>query len=368
MKILHRYILVSLIINLVLTLCIFTFILFLGNIVKDAIVLLSNQSVSLFTISKFFLLLLPSILTLSLPIALLASTLLVMGRLSADHELVASRASGISLFQLILPILGFATILGFFSFYINGFVGPATKYRFNQAFIEIILKDPMAFLPEGEQIKDFEDLVVFIGKRDLDQKRLFDIQVMRFVSDEMTEWISAEEGEVTSDRKQLKLRIKLIQARIDKRDQNDLPDQQIVAPEYTVDLELSELIDPRRAVKDNRHLTFSELWNGIKEYQKEHPNEHPTPMLVELHRRFVFSVACIAFVLIGLPLGIQVQRRETSIGILLSLVLAVLWYLLIIVAECFKKNPAYYPELLLWIPNLTLEAIGIYLLWKQSKV
>jgi lipopolysaccharide export system permease protein len=72
--------------------------------------------------------------------------------------------------------------------------------------------------------------------------------------------------------------------------------------------------------------------------------------------------------MIAIPLGVQVQRRETSIGILVSLILAVLWYFLIVFAQGLKDKPQYYPELILWVPNLLFQLIGGVLLWRQNQV
>ncbi len=371
MKILHRYILSSFLLNLAMTLVVFTFVLLLGNIFKDIVALLINRSVGMMTVARFFLLLLPYVLSFSMPMALLAATLLVMGRISADHELTACRACGVSLFEVILPILGMAAVLSFVSLYVNHSLAPRTKYLFNQAFIDIALKQPIALLEEGQYLRDFDGMVIFIGKRDVHQQTLKDVRVMMMDAGEMTQEIYARRGVVSSDPKLLKLKIVLYDARIDQRDPanpNNLEKRKwnMTVAEYPIELDMTKLVDQRRAVKEVHHYPSGELWKQALELKKS--GIHPTPLLVELQKRMVLSMACIAFALVALPLGIQVQRRETSIGVLISLVLAVCYYFLILFAESFKKTPHFYPEVMIWFPNLFFEIVGLYLLWRQSRI
>jgi lipopolysaccharide export system permease protein len=86
---------------------------------------------------------------------------------------------------------------------------------------------------------------------------------------------------------------------------------------------------------------------------------------VEFHKRLSFSMACFTFALIGVPLGVTAQRRETSVGFALSLIIAVVYFLFIIIADWFKESPEAHPQLLVWLPNIVFIAIG---LWRFTKL
>lgn len=374
-KILHRYILTTHLISLGLTLVVFTFVLLLCNIFKDIVVLLANQGVDVLTLGKFFLLLLPYILSFSMPMALMASTLLVMGRLSADNELIAARSCGISLFEVVLPLCGVAAILSFACLYVNSSLAPQTKYLFNKAFIDLALKHPVTLLEEGQYIRQFPDMVLFISKRDISTGALEDVRVMMMSNNEMVQEIYARRGTVASDAQKQTLKIMLYEARVDQRDPADPNNIQkrkwdVTVAEYPIELDATKLVDQRRAVKEVHHHTTAELWRQIQELKAQGKDQgtHPTPMLVEIHKRVALALACIAFLLISIPLGIRAHRSEVSIGILMSLVLAVFYYFLIIFAETLKRSPVLYPEFVIWLPNLVFQAIGLFLLWRQHKV
>jgi lipopolysaccharide export system permease protein len=89
--------------------------------------------------------------------------------------------------------------------------------------------------------------------------------------------------------------------------------------------------------------------------------------LTEANMRYSFSFACITFCLVGIPLGVTAQRRETSVGFALSLIVATCYIVFIIFANTLNENPKAYPHLLMWIPNVIFIAVGAALFRKLMK-
>lgn len=73
---------------------------------------------------------------------------------------------------------------------------------------------------------------------------------------------------------------------------------------------------------------------------------------VELAKRFVFAAASLCFVLVGIPLGIRAQRKESSVGMAISLAISLGYYLVVMLMLSLQKNYMIHPEWLIWLPVL----------------
>ena len=87
----------------------------------------------------------------------------------------------------------------------------------------------------------------------------------------------------------------------------------------------------------------------------------------EISKRVSFSFACITLGLIGIPLGITAQRRETSVGFAMSLIVGIVYFLLMTIFEMMRDNPNAIPSVLVWIPNIFFLVLGIVMFRRLSR-
>jgi lipopolysaccharide export LptBFGC system permease protein LptF len=102
-------------------------------------------------------------------------------------------------------------------------------------------------------------------------------------------------------------------------------------------------------------LTLDQLRNALEQSKDK---EDDAAFRTEVSKRFSNAMAVFTFVLVGIPLAITAQRKETSVGIALSLVVAFSYFIIIVLTDNVKHKPDLHPEYLIWLPNLVYLTLG----------
>ena len=370
MRILPRYIVRQTIVTLLLTLSVITFVLLVAGMMRRLSEMVINQQLGLGAVAWFFLLTTPYILSFSLPMAMLATALLVFGRLSADNEITAMRASGIGLGQIAAPVILVGLLASGVCLYTNASLAPTCRYQLKSLFLQMGMDRPMALLEEGTYMKDFAGYVIYVGRKTQDE--IHDV-VIYMLDDKgnVTSSLRAQRGLVTVRRDTQTLLMDLYDVRGDLRDASDPTNLRKIRPgttarRYPLELDLGRVLHRGRTLKKLGDYTLLELRQEIRELQAK--GIYPSAALMEAHGRVAMAAACVAFTLLGIPLGLKTSRRETTIGIAVSLILAFVYYFVVILANALKEKPGFFPEAILWSPNLVFEVVGLWLLWRVSRV
>ena len=177
MKTLHLYLIRQMLATLGMTVFVFTFFLLLGNVLKQIFHLLVNRQLTLGVACHSVALLIPYVLAFSLPIGMLTAALLVFGRFSADHELTAARASGISLISLISPVLLLSVAVSALCAWLNFDIAPASRVAYLRLIFQASAQDPASVLRSGESVK-LGDWTILVEKKN--GTNLIDVKVAQF--------------------------------------------------------------------------------------------------------------------------------------------------------------------------------------------
>lgn len=382
---LHRYLTRQVLASLLMTVAVFTFVLLLGNLLREVLNLLVNQQASLWTVLYAIALLIPFVLVFALPMGMLTATLLVFGRFSADQELTAARAGGVSLLALATPILLLSLLLSGVCACVNLHIAPASRVAYKRMLFEMGLKRTGALLPEKTFIKDFPGRIVYLGK--VSGENLEDIILINLKGQQVKSYIRASRGRVEMNLAANKIRVKLWDAwSVDwvqgKREpayagEAELPEIEIRPPSEE-EVQLSDMTF--RQLQRELELMRARLGQPLplqstagldapqRETVRERQREDLTlPVRLQMHRQLSFSFACIGFTLVGIPLGVRAHRRETTFGIAAALLLVALYYGGFILGQGLESRPELAPHLILWLPNFLFQVVGMVLLWRANR-
>jgi len=358
MKTLHRYLTRQVVATLAMTVAVFTFVLLLGNVLREILALLVNRQATLGLVMHAIALLIPFVLSFALPMGMLTATLLVFGRFSADQELTAAKASGISLVSLVLPILWLSLGLSGVCAVINLEVAPRCRVAYKDLLIRYGMERATTLLTEGRFVTDIPGFAIYAEK--IRGEQLKNVLLFELTNNAPLMHVRAAGGTLTRTNTQILLTLTNAQG------MRRLEDRWIPITAGT----WSSLIDFKPPRQSENKPKYSEMTLGEllleKRLLEEQEIKDPTPVLVQIHGKVAFSFACFGFTLIGIPLGIRAHRRETSIGVALALVLVLIYYSFLIVGQALDTRAELLPHLILWVPNFLFQIVGAALLWRAN--
>jgi lipopolysaccharide export system permease protein len=358
----HHYIIREIAVPTGLGLVIFTFVLLMGRILK-LVEMVINKGVPFGEIAKLFLYLMPSFLVITVPLAFLLGVLLGFGRLSTDCEIIALKSSGISLYEMIKPVVGLAIAACLTTGLLTLFAEPAGKSAFRSQVFQIATNRASVGIQPRVFNDDFDGLVLYtdnINERTSAMRGVF-------VSDERVgatpSIILASEGHIIPNRDTLTLTLRLENGTIHRRPQDKGHDTYQVIRFTTYDINLNmvqQVADPEKRRKKESELTLAELREAC---QNASSITERNIFRAELHKRFILPLAPLVFALIGVPLGIQSRRSARGGGFSLALAVFLAYYILFSFAETMAVEGNFPPAATLWLPNLLFLTGGLYLLY-----
>lgn len=379
MKTLHFYVARQVLATLAMTVAVFTGLFLIVNVLKDILPLLVSPQVPLASVFSVMSMLLPYGLVFALPIGLLTATLLVFGRLSADQELTAVRAGGVSLLALVTPVLWIGILASGLAAFANLELAPRSRVAAKELLYELGMTRPTALLVEGRYITEFPGWTLYIGRR-RGENEFADVLLTETRKEQLVRRIRARRASVVVDAATREVVFRLFDAEVFTRAGGlapGLPSGEATptaaeldwgmaffdeAPPVRLDLSGAHPLDAKPKYSE---MTFTQLRAELRDLQRQ--DIDPTPVLVNLHRQVSFSFACFSFTLVGIPLGIRGHRRETSFGIAAALLLTAVYYSFIILGQALETSTHLFPHLLVWVPNFLFQGIGAWLLWRANR-
>lgn len=376
MNLIDRYVGWQLLLTSTLAVTVLSVVLVLGNIFKQLLELLVKNDTPLELVLSFLAYILPFSLSFTIPWGFLTAVLLVFGKLSAENELTAFRANGVSIPRICLSVLFLAVACVGVCLWINIDVAPKAQAKMKEALYNIATSNPMAMFGSDKIIDKFPGNKIYVERNE--GAELFNLLVYKLNDDnEAVQVIFAHRGLLETDREKKELLLHIFDARYEQRDDQDVENlmkirQGITMQETTLPISLEKLQDKKRG-KGIGSMTAGELLARLNAEERraqmteKERNAEISAAKTEVSKRFSFSLASFAFALIGVPLAITAHRKETSVGFLLSLAVAVTYFLFIIIANGVRENPMWYPHLLMWVPNLLCIALGGWLFLRMSR-
>ena len=372
MKLIDRYVGWQVLLTSTIAVAVLSVVLVLGNVFKQLLELLVKNDTPFEQILTFLAYILPFSLTFTIPWGFLTAVLLVFGKMSAENELIALRANGVSIPRITLPVLVLAVLSVGVCLWINIDVAPRAQAAMKEELYHIATSNPLAMFGSDKIIEDFPGKKIYVERNE--GAELFNLLVYEMNDDFMpVKVVFAHRGKLETDRERKQILLQIFDARYEQRDsaepENLMKIHTATAQENTLPISLEELSEKKRG-KGIGSMTAAELLERLKAGARKSAREEEedrSAARTEVSKRFAYALASFAFALVGVPLAITAHRKETSVGFLLSLGVAVTYFFIGIFIYGIRENARLHPELLIWIPNLLCLCLGGWLFARMSR-
>jgi len=427
MKILYRYVLREHVGPFFFGLAVIMFILVM-DFILEVLNMIIGKGLNAFVILQVFVLNLAWMLALAIPMAVLVAALMAFGRLSQDNEITALKASGVSIYRLVLPALAASVIVAAGMAFFNDRALPELNHHARLLMTDIHQKRPTWNLKENVFIDDVPGYNILIKKIDPQSSDVRGVTIYDLKNRRMPRTIIAENGQVefTPDGNTLVFRLfngevheadekepqryrrisfdrqtiyihdvgsRLIRSQSDYRTDREKTSAQMLADVRESEAAVlgasqkmrevatmawekvvrggqsEDTLAAETIVLDNLINENQTFLNEILASKQDTKNKKRliNSLMVEVHKKFALAAACVVFVLIGAPLGIMARKGGVAVGVGLSLGFFVLYWAFLIGGEELADRqiiPAFWA---MWSANILIGAAGIYILVKSAK-
>jgi LPS export ABC transporter permease LptG len=401
-KILSRYILKEMLGPTFLGFLFYTAIILMQKLF-DMAGMIIRRSLNIEDVGRLLLLTLPHIVVLTVPMAVLFGILIAVGRLSSDSEIIAMRALGISTRTIYRPVFIFSFVLFLLNLYLINYILPLGNQQLQALRAEILTSSVAKEIKPRVFYDDYDNLMIYVNDVDprtgrwkgvfladsrgaeqpaepLTPQQLADeARKSQQQEDEETvgalssgsgqRIITAASGNLAVHQPTKQIWMNLQKAdthvwdprRPDRYDLNTNERQRLLLPLAVEQMPTSGTLE--------RSLREMDLKQLVEEAARQRSGDRTTYNLarVEIHKKFAIPFACLAFGILGLPLGITNRRGGKSSGFSLSIAIILFYYVAINNGEQLAASGKIPPWLGMWGANIILFGVGIYLLSRANR-
>lgn len=367
-RLLFRYVFREILASAFLGTLLATFVIFLRGVDKVFELLVQSTGANVRTVAKLFLLAVPPVLPLTIPFGVLVGILIGLGRMAADGEIVAMRATGVSSRRVVPPVLAFAVLgmglAGFASLRLT----PLAMRESTRIINELAATQLSAEVQPRVFVEDFPNIILYVGDmRPGDPVRWRPVFMANVTPPEKRSSgikgeatgpmiTTAREALVISDPQQRRMQITMLDAFTHEMGKNGQAHDTIL-PRYQAGLDAAPAREQalRSSAMNTAELLRYKAGPDLLENQ------------IELHRRFALPVACFMLALVGVPLGIATRKGGKSAGYVNAVFLAFFCYHLssISLLNLAKQRTLPVP-VAIWLPDLAFGLAGLVLIARME--
>lgn len=399
---LYRYVFKAHVGPFLFSFVIITFILVMDIIFQIADLII-GKNLDLFIVLEVFFLNLAWIVAVSIPMSVLVASLMAFGRLSADNEVTALKAGGVSFFQMVSPVLAAGILLGSGHLFFMDVILPEANYRARSLMNDIHRARPTLLFTAGIFMKDIPGYSILIDRVNPRNNEISGITIYETENKRYPRLMTAMSGEFHVNETGSRLDLMLYDGELLQQDESsgryfkEIFERQ----RFTIRTEPAGVQRSDAGIRGDRELNIEMMRARIDEWQMEidevSANMAAAPdspeakedsldaardraertvslrqrqknsYIVEIHKKYAISAACFVFVLIGAPLGVRIRRGSLGVSVGVSLCFFLLYWACLLGGEELADRDLVDPVWAMWAANIVIGVPGAVLVWVTGR-
>lgn len=409
---LYRYVGGEFLVSFAVSFAFFFFIFFINQLLLLAEDIL-QKDVPLLDVARLIVFSLPSIIALSVPFGTLVGTLMAVGRLSSDNEIVALRASGFPLRRMFTPVLFLAVFLSGLSFVTNDFLLPLGTLNFGRLYRELLYANPALEL-DPYSVKRYQDDVLITGAVEpglLDNFAIIDTDGQgnrrvivadraRLIREGDPNAIGLELSGVTTHTSvgaddysysragTMRYNILLqditvairspgpremsardVRAEIEEKEEAFAPRLEEWEARFQEQRARVEEMRTPPPVAPEQEAALQAAEEELARIRSQRPFDRSLQVYrLEYHKKFSIPFAALSFVVLAFPLGLFSRRSGRGVGFGIGLLIATAYWSMLIAGQTFgTQRPEVPPAVAMWAPNIVFLIAGVIVFLRRAR-
>ncbi|HOD54480.1 MAG TPA: LptF/LptG family permease [Candidatus Cloacimonadota bacterium] len=412
MKILERYFFWESIKPFLVSLIVITFVMMLDRLI-DLLNIIIEKQLDILTIISLFSLSLPFIMALSVPLAVLTSSIMTFGRMSVDQELTAAKACGVNVHKKLIHLYVLALLLAGGMAYFNDFILPETNHTLKNLMIKVTYRKPINAIKPGT-FTVLDNISIYA--REAIGNELRGIIIYNRENSSFPTTITAKSGTIKIENNASQVRVDLYNGEMhekDPKDQNkyqvryfkkysmvrsdlgfemdnsptayrgdrEMTSQQVremiadrMKDAERLDKELKPLREnlqklPKNLEDKDIYMEHKKITNmlNLKQAEKDEVEKTIRMYQVEIQKKYALAFACFIFFMIGAPIGMMTKSSGIGMAFSVSAIIFLIFYVMIVGGEQLGDKGILSPIFSMWLPNIIFFIIGLIVTYTSYK-
>lgn len=360
MRILTRYILKEVLAHSLLGLLVFSFVLYVRPL-SHVLELVARRNLPVSELISLFLLPIPSILVITIPMAVLLGTLIGLSRMAGDSETIAIRAAGIGKGQFVRPVLIFAVCGWAVTSWMSLFLAPRAVRKLEQSEVSLVAAQANYEIQPRVFIEQFPHLLLYLKDVTSSGARWRGVFIVDRSQRNEVKVTLAKTGRLVNEDNSGRLMLHLEDGATQELDPRHRQQYSVISFEDT-DIPITE-----PGAQASQHLSPSML-SPLTLLTNLHTHKGNRAALVELNYRLALPFACLVLALVAVPIGLISQKGGKAFGLMLSILLVFVYYVLIASGLNLAKEGRLNPVVGLWSANVIFAIAGLLMLRQSNRV